>query len=177
MVSELSTSPTQHQGHLIKTFTFNNSPNDGKGSGSIHKLGSGIKPRVIVEKSDLEEDNLECLGSFATGMLCAFDNKLKTLENMSRSLPNVFTASSEFSRISLDNHSPNASISSEEYILEPSCNGNDPGSSPYLGPSLSPSHSLNAAGHRKRGHSSESLGPYLEQIETPTDSQRPSSAQ
>lgn len=109
LVSELSTSPSKLGGGLVKTYTFclNNERDESpvspiKDIVSVSSSNAKVKPRFSMGsfsggEGDLHssQDGLECLGSFASGMLDEFETTLSHLRNdavISRSLPNIFAS-------------------------------------------------------------------------------------
>jgi hypothetical protein len=118
MVNELSTSPTLRG--QVKTYTFCgdkdnsceltvNVTSDGTDQSDV-MTGADLSPQscstpvnistardTIVITPDEDEDQLECIGSFASGFLNEFDSnllKLRRHNTLSRSLPNVLSISS-----------------------------------------------------------------------------------
>lgn len=109
LVSELSSSPTRSSSALVKTYTFCPSNQDSLPlspppvisiNGTEANSETASKSEVSVQSSEKvtsDEGELECLSSFASGMLDTFDQTLINMSNtetLSRSLPNVFTTSS-----------------------------------------------------------------------------------
>ena len=108
LVSELSSSPTQSDNGLVKTYTFCPAKRDSLPLSPppvININGKQASPGASKseisnhssEKVTSDEGDLECLSSFASGILDAFDQTMINMnktETLSRSLPNVFTTSS-----------------------------------------------------------------------------------
>lgn len=118
LVSELSSSPTQ--GH-VKTYSFcigHESPP----TCSSPILVNGMEERLgsfdsLMSKSTAmsQEEGLDRLGSFASGMIDQLDNnlmKLRRVEGLSLSLPNVCSDSLACTRMSPSNSSRATSVSS-----------------------------------------------------------------
>ena len=103
MATELTASPTSKTSGAVKTFAFfpEGDKEDERLLPSVTVNGdeSG-RPQVRLERSSEERDegngNFDLLGSFASGMLDKFETTLAKLgksDSLSRSLPNVFSAS------------------------------------------------------------------------------------
>ena len=118
LVSELSSSPTR--GH-VKTYSFcigNQSPPTCSSpilvNGMEERLGS-LDSLMLKNLAVSEEQGLDRLGSFASGMIDQLDNNLMTLrriEGISLSLPNVCSDSLACVRMSPSNSSRATSVSS-----------------------------------------------------------------
>ena len=111
LVSELSSSPTRSSGGLVKTYTFcvpkrdmpslSPPPAMGNHDGIAASEVTASKSQVSMHNSDKvmsDEGDLDCLSSFASGIMDAFDQTMSSMgkseaQNISRSLPNVFSSS------------------------------------------------------------------------------------
>ena len=108
LVSELSSSPTQSDSGLVKTYTFCPASQDSLPLSPPPVISingkeaspEASKSEISTHSSDKvtsDEGELECLSSFASGILDKFDQTMISMnktETLSRSLPNVFTTSS-----------------------------------------------------------------------------------
>lgn len=139
LVSELSSSPTRSGSSLIKTYTFcipkgdkaSLSPPPADSHNGAESLVEASKSQVSMHSSSFgkemsEERDLDCLSSFASGMLDAFDQTMSSVGKtespcISRSLPNVFSSSlataispSQLSSQSISSNSEIEDLSKEE---------------------------------------------------------------
>lgn len=108
LVSELSSSPTQSDNSLVKTYTFCSAKRDSLPLSPPPVISiNGKEASPEASKSEIsghssdkvtsDEGELECLSSFASGILDTYDQTMINMnksETLSRSLPNVFTTSS-----------------------------------------------------------------------------------
>lgn len=136
MVTDLSTSPTG----TVKTYTFGNDTNQGHHglprATAINGTASPVRPVLTIQQSSMDKDEEllmgdntnDLLGSFASGILDTFEASLALLQkgsSLSRSLPNVFSASLEVDSPNASNrYSSNVSLEStnnDEFLTEDDC--------------------------------------------------------